>query len=394
MDLSVDYLGTRFESPFVLASAPPTANGEMISRAFEAGWAGAVVKTLIQEPVRNLQNRFASNKLGSKIFAFENIELVSEMTPEEWYRDIRRLKERFPDKIVIGSIMGDAKSADPWLELALGCQDAGVDILELNFSCPHGYPEKGKGSAIGQSIEYSEAITRWLSEDARVRVPIVPKLTAAVTDISHIGEAVARAGADGVSAINTFPSVMGFDLRTLKPRPSVGGRTTPGGYSGPGLKPIALRCVSDLAKSPGLPIMGCGGISSGYDTAEFILLGASIVHVCTAVMLKGYSIVSRMEDELREFMGWHGFESIGDFLGVGNQNIGQFSGLDGSYEVKAEIDVETCTGCESCFVSCRDAGYQAIEMVNEKAVVDREKCRGCSLCQQVCPSSAVHMAEV
>ena len=127
MHLAVDYSGVHFENPFVLASGPPTANADMISRAFEAGWAGAVIKTLILEQVVNLQNRFATIKVGSKIVAFKNIELLSETKPGDWYRDIRTLKRRFPSKIVIRSIMGDAKAQDQWIELARGCQDAGAD---------------------------------------------------------------------------------------------------------------------------------------------------------------------------------------------------------------------------------------------------------------------------
>jgi len=408
MNLSVEYLGKRFENPFVLASAPPAANADMIARAFEAGWAGAVVKTLICEPFKNLKNRFASSRLtrreqgwpdcpaggqGNAITGFENLELLSERTPEEWFRDIRRLKKDFPGKIMIGSIMGDAKDKGQWMELALGCQDAGADMIELNFSCPHGYPEKGKGMAIGQSAEFSARITGWLKNAKEIHVPIVPKLTAAVPDISFIGEAVRDAGADGLSAINTFPSIMGFDLRTLQPKPSVGGRTTAGGYSGPGLKPIALRCVGDLVKNPGLPVMASGGVSSGFDAAEFILIGAPIIQVCTAVMLEGYAIIARLNRELKEFMGWHGFSSIGDFMGAGQKMIRPFSDLNTDYSVKARIDSGRCTGCGACFVSCRDAAYQAIEMKNKVAVVAAGKCTGCSLCFQVCPAGAVSMAE-
>ncbi len=391
MHLAVDYSGVHFENPFVLASGPPTANADMISRAFDAGWAGAVIKTLILEPVNNLQNRFATIKVGSKIVAFKNIELLSELKPEDWYRDIRTLKKRFPNKIVIGSIMGDAKAEDQWIELARGCQDAGVDLIELNFSCPHGYPDKGKGSAIGQAEEYSSMITGWLKTDSRITVPIIPKLTAAVSDITHIREAVAIAGADGICAINTYPSLMGFDLKTLEPRASVGGNTTPGGYSGPGLKPIALKCVSDLVKNPGLPVMACGGVSSGYDAAEFILLGAPIVQVCTEVMLEGYSVVSKIKTELTEFMGWHGFSTIGDFLGLGNERIRKFAELDRDYAVTACVDLDNCSGCQTCFVSCRDAGYQVIEMRDGFPVVDRAMCRGCSLCFHVCPNNAISM---
>jgi len=391
MNFTVDYLGKKFENPFVIASSPPVANSDMISRAFDSGWAGVVTKTLIREPVKNLKNRFASRKMGKNIFAFENIELLSENSPEQWYKDISLLKKRFPEKIVIGSIMGDAKSREQWIQLASGCQDAGCDLIELNFSCPHGYPEKGKGAAIGQNPEFSSLITGWLKNEKSITVPIVPKLTGAVADISHIGCAVKDAGANGICAINSFPSIMGFDLDALKPLPDVSGYTTPGGYSGPGLKPIALRCVSDLVKNPNLPVMGGGGISSGKDAAEFILAGASVVQICTAVMLHGYSIVSTMLAELEGFMEMHKFSSINDFLGLGNRMIRQYSELDMNDSVKALVDQDKCTGCGNCFVSCRDAAYQAIEMSNDRAIVDPGKCTGCSLCCQICPNNAIKM---
>ncbi len=394
MDLAVNYLGTRFANPFVLASAPSTANADMIARAFEAGWAGAVIKTLIREPVRNLSNRFASLRYGREIIGFENIELLSERLPEDWFRDIRRLKAGFPDKPVIGSIMGDAVHPEPWIELALGCQDAGCDLIELNFSCPHGYPEKGKGAAIGQNADYAGKIMRWLRDNRRITVPLVPKLTAATADIGYIGKILAEAGADGFCAINTFPSIMGVDLQTLLPRPTVGGHTTAGGYSGPGLKPIALRCVGDLVKQPGLPVMACGGVSSGMDAAEFILMGAPIVQVCTAVMLNGYQVLNRLKNELLEFMRAHDFAAIGDFLGKANLRVTTFAGLDYAYKVVAAVDDAKCTGCGRCFVSCRDAACQAIAIEGKRARIDAQKCCGCSLCAQVCPAPAIQMVQV
>ena len=394
MNISIEYLGKRFENPFVLASGPPTANAEMIKRAFEAGWAGAVIKTLIREPVKNLHNRFAVNKINKVIYAFENLELLSERSPEIWYEEIRQLKEIFPDKVIIGSIMGDAKEKEQWLELAIDCQNAGADFIELNFSCPNGYPERGKGAAIGQDAVSSSEITKWLKNEKKITVPIIPKLTAAVADISYIGEEVAKAGADGICAINTFPSIMGFNLETLEPKPTINRHTTAGGYSGPGLKPIALKCVSDLVRSPGLPVMACGGVSTGSDAVEFILSGAPVIQVCTAVMLKGYSVVTKMQNELIKFMERHNFSEVSDFLDLGEQLVSRFCELKQNYSIKASIDPEKCVGCGNCFVSCRDGGKGALTMQNNLAVVDYNKCEGCSLCYQVCSTGAIRMAEV
>lgn len=393
MDISVDFLGIHFDSPFILASGPPTANGSMIARAFEAGWAGAVIKTLIREPVKNLHNRFAVNKIDNQIFAFENIELLSEQSPEIWHREIRDLKHAYPHKVIIGSIMGDAKDREHWLELALLCQDAGADMIELNFSCPHGYPKKEKGAAIGQNAEYSARIAGWLTQEKKLTIPIIPKLTAVVTDISYIGEKSADAGADGFCAINTFPSIMGFNVKTLEPQPNINGFSTAGGYSGPGLKPIALKCVNDLIISPGLPVIASGGVSSGFDAAEFLLLGAPLVEVCTAVMIHGYSIVSQMKSELLEFMMWHDFSKISDFLGMGHAQISQFACLDTLFKVHPQMDKEKCTSCQKCFTSCMDAGYQAISIVDNFPVINLETCTGCSLCHHICPQNAIQMKQ-
>jgi dihydropyrimidine dehydrogenase (NAD+) subunit PreA len=391
MDLRAHYLGITLDSPFLLASAPPTANGDMIRRAFEAGWSGAVIKTLISEPVKNLQNRFAVSRRGGKIIGFENLELLSELPPDAWFRTIAELKSEFPQKAVIGSIMGDARSPDDWLTLAKGCQEAGADLLELNFSCPHGCPEKGKGAAIGQNAEYSALITGWLKQCAEIRIPVIPKLTAAVADIRSIGEAVAGAGADGICAINTIPSLFGIDLKTLRTLPDIGGSTSYGGYSGPGIKPIALRAVSELSRDPGLPVMACGGVSSGFDAAEFLLLGAPLVQVCTEVMLKGFGVIDRMKGELLEFMEWHGYTGLADFVGGCRDRVTAFAGLDADYRVLARIDHTRCSLCGACRTSCRDGGYQAVTLNDTVMNIDRKRCAGCSLCSHVCPEGAISM---
>lgn len=392
MNMTTEYLGIAFDSPFMLASAPPAANGDMIRRAFEAGWAGAVTKTLIRTPLANPRNRFAVARSGGAIIGFENLELLSELGPEEWFEIIAGLKRDFPQKPIAASIMGDALSPEDWLYLARGCRDAGADMLELNFSCPHGCPETGGGAAIGQNAAFSAKITRWLSEAGDIRIPVVPKLTAAVADISGIANAVAKAGARGLCAINTMPSFFGFDLKTLCPKPNVNGMTAFGGYSGVGIKPIALRAVAMLCQSPALPVMACGGVSSGFDAAEFMLLGAPVVQVCTEVMLKGFGVVRRMRDELAKFMEWHGFGGPAEFTGRGLDRVAPFNSLEGDSDCVPRIDLGLCERCGACRVACRDGGYQAITPDSGGYPrVDEERCAGCSLCAQVCPASAIRM---
>ncbi len=391
MNLQISYLGVPFTNPFVLASAPPTATGDMIRRAFEAGWGGAVIKTICHEPVRNLANRFAVMRSGTRITGFENLELLSEQTPDDWYRDIAAIKADFPDRPIIGSIMGSTGSPDAWLSLARGCQDAGADLLELNFSCPHGYPERGRGAAIGQNPEYGGRIVKWLAACNDIAIPIIPKLTAAVANIRFIAEELATAGAHGFCAINTVPSFFGFDLRTLRPKPDVDGVTSYGGYSGPGIKPIALRAVAELGQSPGLPVMACGGIANGFDAAEFMLLGAPLVQMGTEVMLRGFGIITEMQQQLQTFMEWHGFSEPADFIGRCSDTITSFGNLPVGNRYRAGLNPQRCTRCGACAVACRDGGYQAIAWNAGLPEINPAVCVGCSLCSHVCPVGAIEL---
>ncbi len=128
-NLSTAYLGIKFPNPFILASAPPTATGDMVRRAFEAGWGGAVVKTLINEPVHNLPNRFAVIRNGNRITGFENLELLSEQSPDQWYQDIATIKADFPHCPIIGSIMGCGVCH-------IACRDGGYQAIRWNHRLP------------------------------------------------------------------------------------------------------------------------------------------------------------------------------------------------------------------------------------------------------------------
>ena len=140
--------GINSPNPFWLASAPPTNTGEMIMRAFDAGWGGAVWKT-IGEPVTNVSSRYSSADWnGQRIMGFNNIELISDRGIEENLREMAEVKKRYPENAVIASLMV-ASNRETWHEIVARAEDAGADGLELNFGCPHGMSERGMGSAVG-----------------------------------------------------------------------------------------------------------------------------------------------------------------------------------------------------------------------------------------------------
>src|ERR1700731_4379198 len=246
-DLTVKFAGITSPNPFWLASGPPTNTGGQVMRAFDAGWGGAVWKT-IGEPIVNTSSRYGGiDYSGSKMMGFNNIELISDRPIEANLREIAAVKKRYPKNLVIASLMVESKR-ETWHDIVRRAEDAGSDALELNFGCPHGMSERGMGAAVGQVPEYTEMITSWVKE--ATRIPVIVKLTPNVTDITRIAMAAERGGADAVSLINTINSLMGVNLDTFAPAPNVAGKSSHGGYCGPAVKPIALHMIQQIGADP------------------------------------------------------------------------------------------------------------------------------------------------
>jgi dihydropyrimidine dehydrogenase (NAD+) subunit PreA len=387
-DLSIDFAGIRSPNPFWLASAPPTNTGDQVKRAFDAGWGGAVWKTL-GEPITNVSSRYAAiDFAGQRVMGLNNIELITDRPLEVNLKEIRDVKRRYPHHALVVSIMVETRR-ETWWEIVKRVEDTGCDGLELNFGCPHGMSERGMGAAVGQVPDYTQKITEWVKEVART--PVLVKLTPNVTDVGHAARAARQGGADGISLINTINSLMGVDLDTFTPRPDVNGRSTHGGYCGPAVKPIALHMVSQLAKDRevGVPISGIGGISTWRDAAEFILLGATSVQVCTAVMKHGFRIVEDLVDGLANYLDEKGLRTCGEIRGRALPAVATFGELDLKYKVVADVDQTKCIGCGLCYVACNDGAHQSIaarlEHGKTRVEILKDVCVGCNLCSLVCP---------
>jgi dihydroorotate dehydrogenase subfamily 1 len=265
--------------------------------------------------VINTAPRYAKVKAknADEVIGFQNIELISDRPYEDWLVDLKQLKQQYPNKILIASIMEEYKK-EAWQQIVREVQETGVDGFEMNLSCPHGLPERKMGMAMGENPDIVEEVVGWVKEVARV--PVWAKMTPNVGNPTVPAAAALKGGADGISMINTILSVCGIDMKTLRPMPTVEGHSVPGGYSGQAVRPIALRQVMEVARAnPGLPISGMGGIETGYDAAQFFLLGASTVQVCTGAMLRGYEIISELTEELSKFMVDKKFANIREFIG-------------------------------------------------------------------------------
>ena len=382
--LEIDFCGIRCENPFFLASSAVCTNYEMVARAFDAGWAGVFYKTICMKEIKEVSPRFDAmhdNGMHGDFYGFRNMEQLSENPVEMDFDILRRLKQDYPTKVVVASIMG--QNEEEWQRLAKMAEDAGCDAVELNFSCPQ-MKHEGMGSDVGQSPELVKKYTACVKRV--VKIPVIPKMTPNITHMAVPAAACVEAGADAISAINTIKCVtMTFDSE-------VSGQRTVSGYSGRAVRPIALRYILEMAQMPvKTELSGIGGIETWRDALEFIQLGCSNVQVCTAVMQYGYRIIDDLVLGMQRYLVKRGVSSVDALVGERVEKFLQPDSLDRDTIVYPKFDKELCVGCGRCEVSCNDGGHQAIVFDHESRQprLVGTKCVGCHLCRLVCPAGAI-----
>ncbi len=392
VDLRSNFIGIASPNPFWLASAPPTDKAYNVERAFEAGWGGVVWKTLGEAgpPVVNVNGpRYGAwHGDNRRLMGLNNIELITDRSLDINLEEITQVKQNWPDRALIVSIMVPCEE-EAWQKILPLVAQTGADGIELNFGCPHGMSERGMGAAVGQVPEYVGMVAKWCKEN--YDKPVIVKLTPNITDIRQPARSAQQGGADAVSLINTINSIIAVDLDAMAPSPHTDGKGSHGGYCGPAVKPIALNMVAEIARdeqTAQLPISAIGGIQTWRDAAEFIALGAGNVQVCTAAMTYGFKIVEEMIDGLSRWMDEKGYDSIEDFRGMAVPNVVNWERLNLNFITKAVIDQDKCIKCGRCHIVCEDTSHQAISLeVNgeRKFEVNDDECVGCNLCVNVCP---------
>ena len=388
--LGITFCGIACENPFFLASSAVCTNYDMVARAFEAGWAGVFYKTICKQDIREVSPRFDAVKKGTTFAGFRNMEQLSENPYEVDFDILRRLKQNYPTKVVIASIMGQFE--EEWIELAKLAEEAGCDAVELNFSCPQ-MRLAGMGSDIGQDPELVNFYTSYVKRS--VKIPVIPKMTPNITQMTRPAMGAYFAGADAISAINTIKSV------TMSKEAEVSGKQTLSGYSGQAVKPIALRFILEMSMDPvingthgrAIELSGIGGIETWRDAVDFIQLGCRNVQVCTAVMQYGYRIIDDLVSGLQTYLTERGFEKLDDLVGEQLPNFVRPSDLDRDTMVYPKVDRERCIGCGRCYISCMDGGHQAIAFEERQPRIVGTKCVGCHLCRLVCPTGAIGLTK-
>jgi dihydropyrimidine dehydrogenase (NAD+) subunit PreA len=409
IDLSVKFCGVVFQNPFMLSSSPVSNNAEMIGRAFDAGWGGVAYKSLASDRIKMIHPspRMHGYHYGEKrLIGLQNVEQTSDRGLKPNLRDIKYLKKHYPKHVVMASIMGF--SNQEWEELAKACTDAGADMLELNFSCPHMAVE-GSGAKVGQTHD----LVRKFTETVRnvTSLPLVAKLTPNAADMNEPAMAAKKGGANGISAINTVAGLSEVDLDNFIPKPDVFGKGAISGYSGPAIKPIGLRFIAQMSKNKelNLPLSGIGGIETWIDALEYILLGATTVQVTTGIIHYAYRIVEDMIEGLSDYMAQRQITRVADLVGKAVANLVETSDFDVKRQGIAHYNIKNsgtakpgarvkrsdtiqpyandCVGCGQCYIVCRDAGGSALEWDKKKRrpVLNEDKCLGCMVCSFICP---------
>ncbi|HAH05822.1 MAG TPA: dihydropyrimidine dehydrogenase [Elusimicrobia bacterium] len=389
--LEAEFFGRRIPSPFLLSAAPPSDGYEQMKKAYEAGWAGGVMKTAFDGVPIHIP--------GEYMFAFNqdtyaNCDNVSGHPLDRVCREIERLIKEYPDRLTMASTGGPVTGNDEndrkgWQSNTKKLERCGAMGIEYSLSCPQG-GDGTKGDIVSQDPELTARIIDWVLQAGDPDVPKLFKLTAAVTAIYPIITAIRAVfekhpgKAAGVTLANTFP--------TLAFRPGRKKTWEEGvvvGMSGAGVIPISNLTLANVSKL-GVTVSGNGGPMDYKAAADFLALGAKTVQFCTIVMKHGYGVVGDLHSGLSHLMEERGLQSVSELVGRALPDpVTGFMELTATKKISA-VDEELCQHCGNC-TRCP---YLAITLDEEKVpVTDPAQCIGCSICTQKCFSGALFMRE-
>ena len=380
-NLEVNYCGIMYRNPLVLASATPGWDGEGLRLAAQAGAGGVIPKTIgpRQDWAAHPRNgRIFMHRYQNRPIGQINLELFTTMTRDEWLSGQLALAKQ-GGAVMHVSILA-MPNVDETAQLVEDIQNTGMaDLLELNVSCP--MPASTVGMHIGKSAQLTYEQVRAGKQAAKV--PFTVKLTPNVTDMVEIAQAAKEAGADGVTISNSIRSFAGVDIETGKPY-----LRGYGGYTGPAIKPVIMRHLSEVAKNVDIPISAVGGVTSFHEVVEYIMLGASTVQTCTAVMWNGYDAITKIVSDLDDWMMKKGYLSFDEIKGIALSDITSVELLAKEEPMFAWIDKDRCTNCGICEKLCF---YRGVKQEEGKRTVITHMCDGCGVCEQMCPAKAIEL---
>ncbi len=354
-NLRVEIAGIAFPNPIMPAAGPPVRDGRALLRCAEGGAGGLVSKTISTRPATPPTPNIAEIPHG-----MVNTELWSELPPEQWIDREYAIARGAGLPLIVG--LGYSAQDIAWLAPRVR---PFADAVELSTHYI--------GEDAGPMVEAIKAAK------AALDVPVFVKLSPLGREMVRAAEQAEAAGADGIVAINSFGPVLAIDPDTRQPL--LGGADGYGWLSGPAIKPLALRCVRDIARAVHVPVIGVGGVSRGIDAVELLMAGASAVQVCTAAILHGPAVFGKIAAELGAWLDEHGYGAVTDIRGLAT------SGMPAAWSAGKPVVLDgPCNGCELCAVACP---YEAISVVDRLAVIDLAACARCGLCVTRCRRGAI-----
>lgn len=385
-DTRIECCGVTFKNPLAAASAEPTLNAANMKKCIDAGAGAVIAKTMTDSPeMRELTQRAKFRFLNSKLevchgkvprsFSLYSRSGLAIEPPEDFMKEMTETIQYADehDAVVIGSIA--STDTDGWVTLGKQMEDGGVPLLELNFGCPHPklMPGVRTGMNVGQDFDYACGITQKVSD--ALDIPIIIKVTPQVTDLVLFSDMLHKAGAKAVTLTNRF---IGFvpDIETGKPL--IYGKA---GVGGPWTKPLTFRWINEVRKALGdkLYITGTNGAYDWRDIVMFIMSGAHIVQMCSAVMCYGYDWLGKQVKGFEQFMDEKGYETVDQMLGIATDACIEYGQMP---HEKAKVNQDECISCGMCLKTCFS---DAMIPDNDKVSVIQENCIGCGGCYSVCP---------
>ncbi len=387
-NLKVNFLGTELINPFILASAPPTKDYETIRNAFNAGWAGAITKSIVLSPTRNKKSRIGHIRHQNNIIATQNYEMSSVYSPYQWKEWVIRLRNEFPDRLIFVSFAASS-NIDEWKFLSESFLETNVHGLELNFSCPHSDHDR-KGSAIGLDHNLCASITEAVKKTVGKKLKIMSKLPYILhPNEGTVAKMCIEAGADAIAGINSIAGLCEIDPYELKPKLMTGDKTTTVGLSYHIIRSFGRLVITQIAKTidwKRYPISAIGGVSRDIESIiDYLSLGANHMQVCSEVMNHGVEVIDEMKATLLQYLEKTG-RTIDDIRGKALPHFTEWDKLDSQDRIATVSD--DCTNCQACISYCR---YNAIMPGAAKINIVDKNCDGCGSCYSACPNNAISL---